>query len=100
MVKDITKSQLDFLALEEVSDQAAETISGGGPVLTTLSPAFEVETDLLDPIDGNQALIDLLHSFIELGEKGKEMAGIEVPSVGEFLPELPEVKSLAAKLPM
>ena len=29
MVKDSTTSQLDFLSLEEVSDKAAETISGG-----------------------------------------------------------------------
>ena len=47
MGKDSTTSQLDFLLFEEVSDRAAETISGGASVTTT-SPELKVEVDTDD----------------------------------------------------
>ena len=82
MVKDITTSQLDFLALEEVSDRAAETISGGA-VATITSPVLETEADLADPL----ALPLLLSEFIE------EFTGL-TPPAGMF-PALPEIEAPA-----
>ncbi len=63
MVKDITTSQLDFLSFEEVSDRAAETISGGAEVVTggdieiavsdeDITKPFEILGDLSDQFMG------------------------------------------------
>ena len=81
MVKDITKSQLDFLALEEVSDRAAETISGGATATVT-SPILETELDAEDPL----ALPLLANEFMET------FFGLMSPfsGLGELVPELPE----------
>ena len=81
MVKDITKSQLDFLALEEVSDRAAETISGGATASIT-SPILETELDAEDPL----ALPLLANEFME------EFFGLMSPfaGFGDLLPDLPE----------
>ena len=81
MVKDITKSQLDFLALEEVSDRAAETISGGATATIT-SPILETEVDAEDPL----ALPLLASEFME------EFFGLLSPfkGLGDLAPELPE----------
>ncbi len=80
MVKDITKSQLDFLALEEVSDRAAETISGGATATVT-SPILETELDAEDPL----ALPLLLNEFMET------LLGLSSPlaGLGDMAPELP-----------
>lgn len=81
MVKDITKSQLDFLALEEVSDRAAETISGGAEATVT-SPILETTLDAEDPL----ALPLLAGEFME------EFFGLLSPfkGLGDKLPKLPE----------
>ena len=83
MVKDITTSQLDFLSLEEVSDQAAETISGGIGVEFEWNPlptgTLSAEAaDILEPLQLPQ-------------EAMESMAGLtETLGLGGFLPELPE----------
>ena len=88
MVKDITKSQLDFLALEEVSDRAAETISGGATATVT-SPILETELDAEDPL----ALPLLLNEFLE------ELVGVGSPLkdiVPGLVPELPAAPALGS----
>ncbi len=87
MVKDITKSQLDFLALEEVSDRAAETISGGATATVT-SPILETELDAEDPL----ALPLLANEFLE------EFFGLMSPfkGIGEMVPELPDPVGLGS----
>ena len=83
MVKDITTSQLDFFLLEEVSDRAAETISGG-VAGTTNSPDL-VDTDDIAGVFGIpgetvMAISDFL-DFLGLGF----LPELAPPAVGVLL---------------
>ena len=105
MGKDSTTSQLDFLLLEEVSDQAAEVISGG--IVATLGGLQEIEVGLFDPLtlplDLVTDLAEALNDFSEatgfpgLTEALSPITG-SLPGV-EALP-LPAVEDLLGGLPI
>ena len=69
MGKDSTTSQLDFFLLEEVSDRAAETISGGAEVTTGLEVTVSTD-DIVKPLTiplEIKAAIDELFDELVLG---------------------------------
>ncbi len=91
MGKDSTTSQLDFLLLEEVSNEAAEAISGGQTF--TLGGEQEIEIGLFDPLT---MPFDMLTSVIGSVSELTEALGIGVPPIGDLvgaipLPDLPDL---------
>lgn len=88
MGKNSTISQIDFLLLEEVSDKAAETISGGK---LTLGGSQELELGLYDPLT---MPIDALVKFMDSVGTLTGILGIDLPK-----PKLPDPKSLLPEMP-
>ena len=64
MIKYSITSQSDFLPLEEISDRAAETISGGAEVTTGTEVTVDTD-DIFFPIEGPTRLIDSVSALIE-----------------------------------
>ena len=90
MGKNSTTSQLDFLLLEEVSNEAAESISGGQNL--TLEGAQTLEFGLFDgftmPFDALTAMIGSISGLA--GSLGIVLPALPKPA----LPELPAPESL------
>lgn len=80
MGKDSTTSKLDFLLLEEVSNEAAEAISGGQEL--TLGGSQELSLGLFDPIT---MPIDMATSLLgSIGELTGAL-GITLPDIGSIV---------------
>ena len=83
MVKNSTTSKLDFLLLEEVSNESAEIISGGKALTLESSQSL----DLGDPFT---APFDILTKMMSSIGGLSEMLGISLPKLPTTeLPELP-----------
>ena len=85
MGKDSTTTQIDFLLLEEVSNEAAETISGGK---LTLGAELELGDIHLYPIETGI-------KFLESMETLAGLLGITIPK-----PKLPDLSGYLPKPPM
>lgn len=81
MGKDSTTSQLDFLLLEEVSNEAAEAISGGQEL--TLGGTQELSLGLFDPIT---MPIDVLTTILgSVGTLTEAFSGLGLPDIGSLV---------------
>ncbi len=87
MGKDSTTTQIDFLLLEEVSNEAAETISGGA-LTVTAGQELELGDIHLYPIETGI-------KFLESMETLAGLLGITIPK-----PKLPDLSGYLPKPPM
>lgn len=94
MVKDSTTSQLDFLLFEEVSNEAAEIISGGKTL--TLGGNQSLEVGLFDgltmPVDAITSMIESVGTLA--GTLGIALPALPTPDFSKIAGTLPDPKSL------
>jgi hypothetical protein len=97
MGKNSTTSQLDFLLLEEVSNEAAESISGGKTL--TLEGAQALEFGLFDmftmPFDALTAMIGSISGLA--GALGLTLPALPTPDLSAItssLPDLPDPETI------
>ena len=89
MGKNSTTSQLDFLLIEEVSNEAAESISGGQTL--TLEGAQALEFGLFDgltmPFDALTAMIGSISGLA--GALGVTLPALPMPDLSGILSSIP-----------
>ncbi|MBE9045171.1 hypothetical protein IQ255_12290 [Pleurocapsales cyanobacterium LEGE 10410] len=88
MGKNSTTSQLDFLLFEEVSNEAAETISGGVGLTLGGSQELDLGNPLTMPFDSMTSLIGSISTLA--GALGLTLPALPTPD----LPKLPDPKEL------